>query len=136
MGPTNWHSDLRMTPLDTNDFVTFWLPLRDLQAGEEDSGMLFAQGSHRDFAFPFWHDVSWADASCRGYRLASTGILHCMGKDTCINCNSYGCTYPFLVTKGWALGRKTLVKIQGTYLFKFPFRKSYIGCSGCKNILL
>jgi hypothetical protein len=27
-GPTNWHSDLNMVPLDTNHFVTLWLPFR------------------------------------------------------------------------------------------------------------
>ena len=27
-GPTHWHSDLGMAPLDTNDFVTMWLPLQ------------------------------------------------------------------------------------------------------------
>jgi ectoine hydroxylase-related dioxygenase (phytanoyl-CoA dioxygenase family) len=35
---TNWHSDLRMAPLDTNDFVTAWVPLRAVQGGERDSG--------------------------------------------------------------------------------------------------
>jgi ectoine hydroxylase-related dioxygenase (phytanoyl-CoA dioxygenase family) len=35
---TNWHSDLRMAPLDTNDFVTAWIPLRPVQGGERDSG--------------------------------------------------------------------------------------------------
>ena len=30
---TNWHSDLRMTPLDTNDFVTAWVPLRRMKVG-------------------------------------------------------------------------------------------------------
>ncbi len=30
---TNWHSDLRMAPLDTNDFVTAWIPLRPLKVG-------------------------------------------------------------------------------------------------------
>lgn len=35
---TNWHSDLRMAPLDTNDFVTAWIPLRPVQGGDRDSG--------------------------------------------------------------------------------------------------
>lgn len=35
---TNWHSDLRMAPLDTNDFITAWIPLRPVQGGERDSG--------------------------------------------------------------------------------------------------
>ncbi len=31
-GATNWHSDLAMAPLDTNAFVTAWIPLRAIQA--------------------------------------------------------------------------------------------------------
>ena len=30
-GPTNWHSDLNMVPIDTNQFVTIWVPLRPLE---------------------------------------------------------------------------------------------------------
>lgn len=29
--PTNWHSDLPISPLDTNSFVTAWIPLRPLK---------------------------------------------------------------------------------------------------------
>ena len=31
-GPTRWHADLAMAPLDTNDFVTCWLPLQPVRA--------------------------------------------------------------------------------------------------------
>ena len=31
-GATNWHSDLRMAPLDTNALATAWIPLRPIQA--------------------------------------------------------------------------------------------------------
>lgn len=44
---TNWHSDLRMTPFDTNAYVTAWIPLRAIAAGAKDSGLQFASGSHR-----------------------------------------------------------------------------------------
>lgn len=27
---TNWHSDASLSPLDTNDFVTAWIPLRPI----------------------------------------------------------------------------------------------------------
>jgi hypothetical protein len=74
MAPTHWHSDLRMAPLDTNAFVTFWLPLRAIRGGAADSGLLFARGSHRDFALPFWHDLERADLSGRGYQLRDTGV--------------------------------------------------------------
>lgn len=71
---TNWHSDLRMAPLDCNAFVTAWIPLRPVR-GEEDSGLLFAQGSHRDFALPFWHDLRSLDLQGRGYPVVDMGPM-------------------------------------------------------------
>ena len=41
-----------MVPLDTNGFITAWLPLRPLSPA--DAGLEFASGSHRDFALPYW----------------------------------------------------------------------------------
>ncbi|KAL6765750.1 hypothetical protein V8C86DRAFT_2448805 [Haematococcus lacustris] len=189
-GMTNWHSDLRMAPFDTNDFVTAWIPLQPIhclpaeppssriepaadpdlshppqahhtqpdqllkkagrqQGGarkgevraqaqhsqllsaqtaaaaglgsvsgradsalrsalphtdeqqeqrwlqgqlERESGLLFASGSHRDFALPFWHSLQDMDLGGRQYRLRGTGpmelgdvsfhhgwLLHCAG---------------------------------------------------------
>lgn len=74
MAETNWHSDLRMAPLDTNAFVTLWIPLRPI-AQQGDSGLRFAARSHKDFALPFWHDVGQADLSKRGYKIQSTGQM-------------------------------------------------------------
>jgi ectoine hydroxylase-related dioxygenase (phytanoyl-CoA dioxygenase family) len=84
---TNWHSDLRMAPFDCNDFLTAWVPLRAM-AGEgrsgggggsgSDSGLVFAAGSHRDFALPFWRSreqVEAADLSERGYELCPQGAM-------------------------------------------------------------
>jgi hypothetical protein len=63
-----------MTPLDTNAYVTAWLPLRPILAGDGDSGLTFAAGSHRDFALPFWHDLARVgDLGRRGYKLKGTG---------------------------------------------------------------
>lgn len=63
-----------MTPLDTNAYVTAWIPLRPVAGDERDSGMAFAAGSHRDFALPFWHDLKEAgDLGARGYRIEGTG---------------------------------------------------------------
>lgn len=117
---TNWHSDLRMAPFDTNDFITAWIPLRPiaggtkkqqeqegssragsaggagpsgrggsssrdkqggggLKAAEKDSGLLFAVGSHRDFALPFWHEMEGRDLGDRNYQLKDTG-----GWDMCL----------------------------------------------------
>ena len=55
MAETNWHSDLNMVPLDTNDFITLWIPLRSLD--EEDAALHFASRSHRDFALPYWRTL-------------------------------------------------------------------------------
>ena len=56
MDQTNWHSDLNMVPLDTNDFITLWIPLRSLD--EDDAALHFASKSHRDFALPYWRTLA------------------------------------------------------------------------------
>ena len=69
-GETHWHSDANMVPLDTNAFVTLWLPLRPL--AEDDAALVFASGSHRDFALPYWKTLEgMADLSARGYEVES-----------------------------------------------------------------
>jgi hypothetical protein len=73
MAHTNWHSDARLSPLDTNQFLTFWIPLRPIQASG-DSGLIFAQSSHRDMAALFWRDAALLDFRERGYKLEGTGI--------------------------------------------------------------
>lgn len=73
MYETNWHSDVRLTPLDTNDFLTFWIPLRPI-AAKGDSALEFAQGSHRDMSALFWRDPADLDFSIRNYRLQNTGM--------------------------------------------------------------
>jgi hypothetical protein len=62
-----------MAPFDTNSFITAWIPLRNIKGGEEDSGLLFAAGSHRDFALPFWHNLEGRDLGDRNYPLEDTG---------------------------------------------------------------
>jgi ectoine hydroxylase-related dioxygenase (phytanoyl-CoA dioxygenase family) len=77
-GQTNWHSDLRMAPFDTNDFLTAWVPLRAVAGGPSDSGLIFAAGSHRDFALPFWRsraELEALDLSERGYELCEQGAM-------------------------------------------------------------
>lgn len=52
-GPTHWHSDLAMAPLDTNAFLTVWLPLQPIPSDAKGgSGLVFARGSHRDVSMP------------------------------------------------------------------------------------
>lgn len=65
-GVTNWHSDLNMVPLDTNSFLTVWIPLRSL--AKTDSSLHFASGSHRDFALAYWqNNQGMANLESRGY---------------------------------------------------------------------
>jgi len=55
-GPTPWHSDARMAPFDTSKMITFWIPLDNVPRAEEGgTGLLFVNGSHSDFALPFWN---------------------------------------------------------------------------------
>jgi len=51
-GPTPWHTDARMAPLDTSHMITFWMALQRV----ENSGLIFCSKSHADFALPFWND--------------------------------------------------------------------------------
>lgn len=72
--PTNWHSDLRISPLDTNHFVTAWIPLTDVPDAEDGgTALLYADGSHRDLAMAVWYSDS-SDMSNR-YDLSDHGAL-------------------------------------------------------------
>eukprot|EP00903_Cladosiphon_okamuranus_P014776 g13690.t1 len=66
-GPTRWHSDLNMAPLDCNDFVTAWIPLEAVPARKDGgSPLVFASRSHRDFALNHWQDSRlWEDLTGR-----------------------------------------------------------------------
>jgi len=55
-GDTQWHSDLNLAPLDTNKFVTVWIPLTEIK--KNTTGLRFASGSHRDFSLGHWWDKS------------------------------------------------------------------------------
>lgn len=39
--------------------------------------LVFAVGSHRDFALPFWHNLEGRDLGDRGYPIQGTGELCC-----------------------------------------------------------
>ena len=57
-GPTPWHSDARMAPFDTSKMITFWInlqPVPDQEVG--GTGLIFVDGSHADFALPYWNGV-------------------------------------------------------------------------------
>lgn len=71
-GPTHWHSDLHMAPLDTNQFVTCWLALTPVpRRGEGGSSLTFASGSHRDCAHLFWADEPTTPVERSRYKLRS-----------------------------------------------------------------
>lgn len=71
-GPTHWHSDLHMAPLDTNSFVTCWIALTPVpRRSEGGSSLTFASGSHRDCAHLFWADEPTAPVERSRYRLRS-----------------------------------------------------------------
>ena len=77
-GQTHWHSDLAMSPLDTNSFVTCWLPLQSVPAETDGgSGLVFASGSHRDVALHYWHGDSSEATDCddRGYAESEAAAL-------------------------------------------------------------
>lgn len=74
-GDTHWHSDLAMTPLDTNAFVTLWLPLQPIPLESEGgSGLVFASGSHRDVALHFWHGDPLKHTDCSGRDYAESTL--------------------------------------------------------------
>ena len=54
---TLWHMDLATAPLDTNGFLTVWIPLTPIPAtAEGGSPLRFATGSHVDLAQSYWYD--------------------------------------------------------------------------------
>ena len=56
-GPTRWHSDLALSPFDTNSFVTVWLALTPVPA-QGGAGLRFARGSHRDYTLQYHSDLA------------------------------------------------------------------------------
>ncbi|CAE7412158.1 unnamed protein product, partial [Symbiodinium natans] len=56
-GPTRWHSDLALSPFDTNAFVTVWLALTPVKA-KGGAGLRFARGSHRDYTLQYHTELA------------------------------------------------------------------------------
>lgn len=57
-GWTPWHVDARMAPFDTPNMITFWVPLQSVPIPKKGgTGLLFVDGSHSDFALPYWNGV-------------------------------------------------------------------------------
>jgi ectoine hydroxylase-related dioxygenase (phytanoyl-CoA dioxygenase family) len=52
-GPTPWHVDARMAPLDTSHMITFWIPLQDVP--KDGTALIFCSKSHADIALPYWN---------------------------------------------------------------------------------
>eukprot|EP00854_Cymbomonas_tetramitiformis_P012979 gene12979-15341_t len=63
-----------MAPLDTNRFVTLWVPMQPVLALEDGgSGLTYAGRSHRDVALKFW-ELDDRDVAYR-YEFASHGAM-------------------------------------------------------------
>lgn len=59
---TLWHTDLATAPLDTNAFVTVWIPLTLVPASDAGGSPLrFLTGSHADRAKDYWYDPHESD---------------------------------------------------------------------------
>lgn len=55
-GWTPYHSDCRMAPFDTSKMITFWIGLQIVPHPDEGgTGLMFVDGSHNDFALPYWN---------------------------------------------------------------------------------
>ncbi|CAM9760592.1 unnamed protein product, partial [Laminaria digitata] len=82
-GPTRWHSDLNMAPLDCNDFVTAWIPLEPVPARKAGgSPLVFASRSHRDFALNHWLDAKLREDLSGRYRKKDHAPLSAAGDIT------------------------------------------------------
>lgn len=72
-GPTQWHTDLNMAPFDSNDLLTCWIPLMSVPTVEAGgSSLLYASGSHKDFALPYWYSIDDKELDDR-YEVTSYG---------------------------------------------------------------
>jgi ectoine hydroxylase-related dioxygenase (phytanoyl-CoA dioxygenase family) len=55
---TPWHSDARMSPFDTSNMISFWIPLQYIpHPTNGGTGLLFVDGSHSDMALPYWNGI-------------------------------------------------------------------------------
>lgn len=123
--PTRWHADAAMTPLDTNDFLTLWLPLTAVPA--DGSGLHYGRASHRDVALRHWRHRD-CDLAAR-YDFQRHGEL--VPGDVCAH---HGWTLhgaPSL-GQGEAAGRMAYAVsyfVDGARLLKDPFGKGMPGGS-------
>ena len=73
-GWTPWHSDARMAPFDTSKMITFWIPLQNVPALDQGgTGLLFVDGSHSDFALPYWNGAEGKEYERLEERYGSEG---------------------------------------------------------------
>jgi hypothetical protein len=89
-GWTPWHSDARMAPFDTSKMISFWIPLQHVPLPEDGgTGLLFVDGSHSDFALPFWNGVEGNEYDRLENRYGEEAVRHHMplevGSVTCHN---------------------------------------------------
>lgn len=78
-GWTPWHSDARMSPFDTSKMISFWIPLQNVPLPEDGgTGLLFVDGSHSDFALPFWNGAEGNEYDRLENRYGDEAVRHHM----------------------------------------------------------
>lgn len=78
-GWTPWHSDGRMSPFDTSKMISFWIPLQHVPLPEDGgTGLLFVDGSHSDFALPYWNGVEGKEYDRLENRYGDEAVRHHM----------------------------------------------------------
>eukprot|EP00590_Aulacoseira_subarctica_P002672 CAMPEP_0172433070 /NCGR_PEP_ID=MMETSP1064-20121228/66404_1 /TAXON_ID=202472 /ORGANISM="Aulacoseira subarctica , Strain CCAP 1002/5" /LENGTH=332 /DNA_ID=CAMNT_0013180787 /DNA_START=226 /DNA_END=1224 /DNA_ORIENTATION=- len=76
-GKTPWHIDARMSPFDTQHFLTFWIPLQPIHSNG-GTALLFVNKTHSDIALPYWNELDGKEYQRLDHRYSSTAIHHYM----------------------------------------------------------
>jgi ectoine hydroxylase-related dioxygenase (phytanoyl-CoA dioxygenase family) len=71
---TPWHSDARMSPFDTSNMISFWIPLQYIpHPTYGGTGLLFVDCSHADMALPYWNGVDGKEYDRLDFRYGGGG---------------------------------------------------------------
>lgn len=74
---TPWHSDARMSPFDTSNMISFWIPLQYIpHPTNGGTGLLFVDRSHADMALPYWNGVDGKEYDRLDYRYGGTSNIN------------------------------------------------------------
>jgi ectoine hydroxylase-related dioxygenase (phytanoyl-CoA dioxygenase family) len=68
-----------MSPFDTSKMISFWVPLQNVPLPEDGgTGLLFVDGSHSDFALPFWNGAEGNEYDRLENRYGDEAVRHHM----------------------------------------------------------